>query len=365
MTLIDQKVALGVSSPSQNTKDSLAINLAVDKNGSLPDWYTHFGSSEFNASAYPTIKDCLSTAYPQRSLRITGLGTGRAPYEIAIADSLRSDGWKIHSLIASDLQKDSLETIQETAFTVIPMVGDATHLPFSPIRDGQNAVFSRAIEHYLGKGGLEALIRETGRILSPGELYIAQISSGHPTTLEAFSAGLKAIAGKAEDFLPVEHYVEKVSKVTDKKGLPLFKEIHRGAATSQSRGPLELARRYLTPSFLSSHDGEEWMNEVTQFNSLRSHLGSLVKSGQLTRDEALELLDNHIQQTHAFNLFRNVFNQAVHESWATNQFIQGKGIEETPQGDMILTIDYPVIVWQRQKISDKVNLRRVSRNNTR
>lgn len=333
---------------------TLQKNLAGDKLG-IPGWYTHFGSLEFANSAIPLIVRQVEHAYPlDRPITILGLGSGPALYERTVAKAFHDAGREVF-LVPTDLQRESLAQIPSTdPFTVTGIYADATNIPL-PDGSGDILILSRAVEHYLPPGGLEKMVAEAGRLLQPGELYAAQISSGDPLALGAFAAGLQAVAGKSETFLSVDDYKRAVATVITTDGeTPLFKEVTSGYADAQPRTATDLARRYLNETFLSLNREQagdaagRYEEEITHVFAERTRLGREVQLGK-NREEAINELDGIIQGTSAFQFFRDIFVGSIVDYWKGQGFEQGKGLMLIDKGqDVEISVQYPVIVWEKQ-----------------
>lgn len=328
-------------------------NIVADGRGSLPDWYTHFGDEKFCLSAFnQSIYPWLSRAYPRNSVRIIALGAGNAFYERAIARQLKQEKkWNIHEVVATDLQPEALDHIPLTEpFPIRKLIADATQIDKYGLPMGDNLVLSRAVEHYLPPGGMESMIRATAALLKPGELYVAQISSGTQLAKRALSAGLHAIAEKQVDYMEVDAYVKRVEEVKE-NGNSLFRKVHQGHAIDQPRTSLDQARRYLTPAFLESHGLNQNVDFVVHVNkivALREFLRQQVTNGKITREKAIKQLDGAISTTAVFQEFRRIFNDAVDTVWRSYGKAQHQGLKKTADGDIEIDITYPVVVWQRQ-----------------
>ncbi len=349
---------------SPTLSEKLQTNLTGDKIG-RPGWYTHFGATTFAESAIPTFVDAVAAIYPQdKPLTVVGLGSGNGTYELTVSKYLRDKEGYDTKLLITDLQQGSLD---ETKHSDIPLVKLRANITQLPLQDsiGGALVLSRAVEHYLAEGELEKLIGEAGRILSPGELYVAQISSGDPLALGALSKGIKAIGDKDETFLSLDEYRNKVGKVKQKDGItPVFDELTVGYAETQTnRGVFAQARRYLNKHFLNlkkseaGNNFEAYKEELNQLSMTRDNLGGNVHDDK-SRQLAITKLDKAIQSTDAFDFFRGVYIESV-TSYLKDQGIQPmpgfdqSGIRIVGEGatitDIVLDVEYPIIVLQKRE----------------
>lgn len=333
-------------------KDVITQNIQADGKGSLPDWYTHFGGEEFALSALQSFLPALRTAYPSKSVgRIVALGAGNAFYERTVAKELHRTGWNIQRLFATDLQQASLDEIpQKEPIPVTTLLADATALPSIPKVGKTTLVLSRAVEHYLPAGGLEAMVRETGKLLEDRELYVAQISSGTHAARTALSAGLAALAGKHMDYLSLDEYLQRVQGVKD-GATSLFRLVSYGNAKDQPRTSVDQARRYLTPAFLKSHNlnHSPFTTEVEHLTLLRHTLELQVRAGNMDRNTAIQQLNAAIESTSVFSHFREIFTSAVRNALQQKRLEAGKGVKFIHGGrDVEIDVEYPVVIWQRQ-----------------
>jgi hypothetical protein len=208
------------------------------------------------------------------------------------------------------------------------------------------------------------LIAEAGRLLRPGELYVAQITSGEPVALGALSAGLRTIAGKEVAYMSLSQYRKRVSDV-ESHGVPVFQEIAVGYAETQTdRGALAQARRYLNGTFLQLHENRmngsraRLQGEVTDVMLERERLGREFQLGKKDRGTAIMELDTAIQSTNVYGSFRDIYVGGVTDYLKTQdinpiagQELPGLRIHGNAEDitDIELDIAYPVVVWQKQQ----------------
>lgn len=346
---------MGVNKMSQTVEmDPLTRNLNGDRQG-LPDWYTHFGDKKFAQSAVPTIEDGLNRHYTKGSILVVGLGAGTAYYERIVGRVLNESGWNPR-LFVSDLQEGILGDIPQERFPVYKALSDSTKLPLPDGLDRDHeptAVLSRAIEHYLSAQGKRDLIREAARVLKPGELYFAQLSSGSPATLHAFPLILEGVAGKKERFLSKDDYTKVVAEVTNPKGSALFEIVDISHAQPQSRNTVELGRRYLNDKFISlvadrlNGQVPSFKSEVTQLLDLRENLRCRFLRGEIEREEALRILDQGITATRVFDFYKAEVASIARQATRDENLPETEGLSFDQDGNVTVTLTYPIFTLRR------------------
>lgn len=349
-------------------QDQLAANIAGDALGLPGGLGTHFTSEAFARSALPDILPHVREVYPAQSpLRVISLCGGEAFYERVVCGELQQQGWE-SELHVVDLQTASLERIRESRFPVYTVNRSVAELPFGTQgtneyggEESPTLVLSRAYEHYLPLSVLAGALNETGRVLRPGELYAAQLTSGDPITLGALSAAVQAVANKDVSYMSPTQYLNILDTVRHEDGSPVFAVRGQGQADTQTgRGVTAQATRYLNDHFINLYSADAgpdfayYQSEVADITATKQNLEHQVHSGVHTKETASQLLNNRIEHSRVFTeLFRPVYVDAVMTYLDSQDSAPQRGttIVHGADGsvqDVVLDIEYPIFVLERQ-----------------
>ncbi|HSW99487.1 MAG TPA: class I SAM-dependent methyltransferase [Patescibacteria group bacterium] len=357
---------MSISSQPTISNERLAANIAGDALGLPGTIGTHFTNEKFAASALTDLLPQVDATYPEGSIRVVSLCGGEGFYERTVCAALQGTERR-PELTVVDLQRASLDRIDESRFPVTPVHGSVTELPFhdagTNIYGGDEPptlVLSRAWEHYVEPPTLVAALRETARILRPGELYAPQLTSGDPKTLGALSVAVAAVADKDVAYLSVDQYLTFVDAVQHRDGSPMFAVRDMGQADTQTgRGVLAQATRYLNKKFLTKHHQDAGENfglfeeEVAKLSVTKANLEADIRSGARTTEEATEMLSTEIRDLKVYELFRDVYVGAVTGYLETLDSPPERGttLVHGTKGEIVdvqLDIEYPIVFLERQ-----------------
>jgi hypothetical protein len=343
--------------------EQLGSNLHGDQYGLPGQVFNHFLDPGFADSAASHILPYAESAYPEGQVTVIGLGSADAFYERWVCDRLVTAGLPPQELTVFDLQQASLDRLAATpssTFRINPQLASVTQLPLPNWEDRggsvKSLVLSRAVEHYLTPEDQGKMIQEAARILGPGELYAAQLSSGDPGTLRLLEAAVAAVAGKEVHYLTVDQYINNVHKAAPHA----FEVAQIGSAeTQRGRGALQQAMRYLNPTFLSLYERQlggqhqQFAEEVDELCRQRENLDLAVRLGQLGRDTAIQQYGDLIVGMQVYGFFRAVYLGAVIRTLSAldKPPYTGTTVEYDSGGrvaDVKLDIEYPIVLLQRQ-----------------
>jgi len=329
---------------------------------------THFADREFARSAASVIAPLVEKEFRhERPIDVMGLGSGSAVYESVVCEELKSRGVETNLLVVADRQMGSLRGARNASVEVSPIsvLADLSDLPIStpPPEALPRLILSRAIEHYFSDEGLAGMLKETARVMNPGDLYITQLSSADEDSLPAISAILHRVSGKAHRYFGTSRYIEFVRNVTDEAEQQLFDVESKspGEATPQPRGTIELARRYLNGKFIELNTeavtesglNREWlMAEIKAIADTERSLSLGLRSGEIAKDQAVARLDAFIGDTSCFKLFRSVVLETAKEfAGVAGHAGEDLIIMRNSAGneDVQITFRYPIILLKRSR----------------
>jgi hypothetical protein len=304
------------------------VNVNIDAHGASPDWYTHFSDGSFAQQGADVVADAVEGVYSRDApLHVVDLGGGNASYSVPVRDTLQGRGYDTRVTVV-DLNEGALGRVRDP--NVDKVVGDITDGATIPRRDGEQLlVVSRAVEHYLDDDAQQRLLTGTLGRLGVGEVYMPQLSSGNPDAIAGFSNVLSSVAGKEEVFMPVGAYLDKVAEARGADGSH-FSATVAGTAESEPRTSAGLARRYLG-QFADRSGDADYQREAAELMGVRDELGREVAAGNLSRNEAIAVLDAKIATSGVYAAFEAKYTQAT-----GGQFSEG------------IPITHPLVVLRKQ-----------------